>query len=164
MLNTDIHSDKATAPCQGALKYWFVCTRWHKETGELYNISPSFQLCYMRTWILNVCIWCGFFFFFQAIRSKPASSVTAGIEWKIILGPYLHSLSPVPVIHLSSIVSLWLIHITREWCRSFVPDPFYRSGSFFFFFFKKPALHFSQPRRSFIFCPSLISPGLGGHK
>lgn len=56
------------------------------------------------------------------------------------------SLSPVPVIRLSSIVSLWLIHIAREWCRSFVPDPFYRSGSFFFFFFfKKPALHFSQP-------------------
>lgn len=146
MLNTDIHSDKATAPCQGAVKYWFACTRWHKETAELYNISPSFQLCFTRTQILNVCIWCGGFFF-QAIRSKPASSVTAGTEWKIILGPYLHSLS--------------LLFLLSVWARSLVCDWFIspengaapssqihfiaRAHSFFFFFFKKPALHFSQP-------------------
>lgn len=140
MLNTDIHSDKATAPCQGAVKYWFACTRWHKETAELYNISPSFQLCYTRTQILNVCIWCGFFFF-SSHSLKTSLQCDSRNRVENYFGPVpTFSLSPVPVIRLSSIVSLWLIHITREWCRSFVPDPFYRSGSFFFFFFLRNQL------------------------
>lgn len=93
------------------------------------------------------CLYMMWGVFFQAIRSKQASSVTAGTEWKIILGPYLHSLS--------------LLFLLSVWARSLVCDWFIspengaapssqihfiaRAHSFFFFFLRNQLFIFLNP-------------------
>lgn len=156
----DIHSDTA-APCRGNLNYWFGCWPWHKELGasENYSVSPSFFSYVM--WELGywVYIWCIFLFSHSTKHLLPP-------VWQQELSGKLLKTHPYFAItfslsyscYLSSIISVCLTHNTRKWCVPFIADIFLHSSSIL------NQLFIFHTSRSFTFSPSLISPGLGGHK
>lgn len=157
MLNMDIHSDKATTPCQGDLKYWFGFKLWHKETGTFWAFVHLFPVLFYKNFEFSQMMP----LFYRSLKPLPPP------VWQQELSGKLLRTLPIFCRHVlahPSLLSVWTWSSACDWLTP--PENGASSSSQLRFSARiifKGARHYSH--RALIHILSFTDPlGLGGHK